>query len=95
MSKKEQTSENPQTGNSSLGVVVGSNTWGVNFQNIIFKTSEAWVKLRDNWWPIHDFELECGLFRIDVMGKLEVHHMVDCEQIKMDGIEYKLEDVYE
>ena len=75
--------------------VIGSNTWGASFQKIIEKTSEAQIYLLNTWWPIHDFELDSGLLRIDVMGKLEVKHMSDCERIKMDNVEYKLEDVYE
>tara|TARA_R110002096_G_scaffold217142_2_gene405164 strand:+ start:1808 stop:2083 length:276 start_codon:yes stop_codon:yes gene_type:complete len=74
---------------------VGSNTWGAKFQKIIAKTSEARVHLLGAWWNINDFELDCGLFRLDVMGMLEVHHMVDCERIEMDGVEYTIEDVYE
>ena len=35
------------------------------------------------------------ILRIDVMGRLEAHHMEDCERIEMDGVEYRLEDVYE
>ena len=79
----------------NIDSVADSNTWGSNFQQIIAKTSEARVQLLGSWWNIYDFELDCGLFRIDVMGKLEVHHMVDCERIEMDGVEYTLEDVYE
>lgn len=26
-------------------------------------------------WPVHDFEVETGLFRIDVMGMLDVMHV--------------------
>jgi hypothetical protein len=29
------------------------------------------------WWPINDFEVETGLVRIDVCGKLEVKHIGD------------------
>ena len=88
--------ENPNTQQPcTIDSVVGGNTWGANFQKIIAKTSEARVHLLDSWWNIYDFELDCGLFRLDVMGKLEVHHMVDCDRIEMDGVEYTLEDVYE
>jgi hypothetical protein len=75
--------------------VVGSNTWGANFQKVILMTSEARIYLLGTWWPIHDFELDCGLLRIDVMGKLETYHKSDCDRIEMDGVEYTLEDVYE
>jgi hypothetical protein len=35
-------------------------------------------KLRGReWWPIHDFEVETGLVRIDVCGKLEVRRIAD------------------
>jgi hypothetical protein len=29
------------------------------------------------WWPIHDFEVQTGLVRIDVCGKLDVKHIGD------------------
>jgi hypothetical protein len=29
------------------------------------------------WWPIYDFEVQTGLVRIDVCGKLEVKHIGD------------------
>lgn len=32
-------------------------------------------------WPIHDIELECGLLRIDVMGRLDVMEMSDVKRI--------------
>lgn len=33
--------------------------------------------LGGKWWPIHDFEVETGLVRIDVCGKLVVKHVGD------------------
>ncbi len=74
---------------------INIDTWGVNFQKVIMATTEARVRLLGMWWHIYDFELDCGIFRVDAMGMLEVHHMVDCEQIEMDGVEYALDDVYE
>lgn len=29
------------------------------------------------WWPINDFEVQTGLIRIDVCGKMEVKHIGD------------------
>lgn len=29
------------------------------------------------WWPIYDFEVQTGLVRIDVCGKLDVKHIGD------------------
>ncbi len=70
-------------------------TWGENFQKVIAGASEAQLQVHGIWWPINDFELDCGLLRIDVMGKLQVKHMSDCEYIKVDGTQYTLDDVYE
>ncbi len=36
------------------------------------------VTLGGKWeWPIHDIEVETGLVRIDVCGKLDVKHICD------------------
>ena len=77
-----------------MNKIKNRNTWGVNFSNIISNYSEAKILLSGTWWNIYDFELDCGLLRIDVMGKLDVFHMSDCEDIIVDGVLYKLEDVY-
>lgn len=90
MSKETTNTEKPCT----IDRVVGS-TWGDKFQAIITKTCESQIYLHGEWWPICEFELDCGLLKIDVMGKTDVYHMSDCEQIRMDGVEYELEDVYE
>lgn len=36
------------------------------------------------WWPVCDFEVETGLMRIDVCGKLQVMQFGDVMEI-MDG----------
>jgi hypothetical protein len=46
-----------------------------------------------SWWHICEFELDCGLFRLDVMGRTEVHHYDDLDKIEVDGIEYTLDDI--
>jgi Lar family restriction alleviation protein len=36
------------------------------------------------WWPVHDIEVETGLVRIDVCGRLQVLHVGDAAQFR-DG----------
>lgn len=36
------------------------------------------------WWPVNDFEVETGLLRIDVCGKLQFKSMGEAMEI-MDG----------
>lgn len=38
----------------------------------------------DEFWPVHDFEVETGMMRIDVCGLLEVKHFGDVAQVR-DG----------
>ena len=47
------------------------------------------------WWPVNDFEVETGLFRIDVVGKLEAWHISDAARIR-DGLgrEYRCDAFY-
>lgn len=33
-------------------------------------------------WPVHDFEVGSGCFRIDVMGRLDVKHIGDATQFR-------------
>ena len=60
----------------SIHSVVGSNTWGASFQKVIAKTSEARLHMLGTWWNIHDFELDAGLFRLDIMGKPQFHNVL-------------------
>lgn len=49
----------------------------------------------DWWWPIHDFEVQTGLHRIDVMGKLDVKHISDVAQFRDEnGHHYHPDDFY-
>lgn len=73
--------------------VISSINWGENFQKIILKCSEARAFMLGSWWHICEFELDCGLFRIDVMERTEVHHYDDLDKIEVDGIEYTLDDI--
>jgi hypothetical protein len=42
--------------------------------------------LGDKYWtPIHDFEVQTGLIRIDVCGLLEVKHISDFTRFRDDG----------
>ncbi len=46
-------------------------------------------------WPIYDIDVETGLLRIDVCGKLEVKHIGDVKFFRDDcGEEHDSEDFY-
>jgi hypothetical protein len=47
------------------------------------------------WWPINDFEVQTGLIRIDVCGKLAVKHIADFTIFRDgDGVERSAEAFY-
>lgn len=39
---------------------------------------------KDWWWPVYDFEVQTGLMRIDVCGKLQVKEFGEVMEIR-DG----------
>ena len=43
------------------------------------------LPLWDGDWPVHDIEVETGLYRIDVCGLLEVRHIDRCLTMKDDS----------
>lgn len=47
------------------------------------------------WWPVNDFEVQTGLYRIDVCGLLQVCHIGD-HFVFMDGngVEHSYEDFF-
>ena len=46
-------------------------------------------------WPIYDIDVQTGLLRIDVCGKLQVKHIADVRFFRdMDGIEHDSETFY-
>jgi hypothetical protein len=46
-------------------------------------------------WEVHDIEVETGLLRINVMGKLSVKHISDVRHFTdMDGTIYDAETFY-
>ncbi len=49
-----------------------------------------------NWvWPVNDFEVETGLFRIDVMGRLDVKHIGEAIRFRdSDGTVHLADDLY-
>ena len=58
-------------------------------QPIILIKSGGWD------WPVNDFEVATGLFRIDVMGKLEVRHIGEAFRFRdADGKEHRAGDFY-
>ncbi len=47
------------------------------------------------WWPVNDFEVQTGLMRIDVCGKLQVKHFGDVMEIRDDnGVSHDPETFY-
>jgi hypothetical protein len=47
------------------------------------------------WWPIYDIEVETGLVRIDVCGKLSVKHVSDFTIFRDDaGVERRADAFY-
>ena len=47
------------------------------------------------WWPVEDIDVETGLMRVDVHGKLEVRRFGEVAEIKsVDGPEHDPEDWY-
>src|SRR6185436_3536472 len=46
-------------------------------------------------WPIHDFEVQTGLIRVDVCGKLDVVHIADFTSFRdANGHEHPAEGFY-
>jgi hypothetical protein len=46
-------------------------------------------------WPLHDIDVETGLLRIDVCGKLQVKHIGEATFFRdMDGVEHDAETFY-
>jgi hypothetical protein len=46
-------------------------------------------------WPVNDIDVETGLMRIDVMGKLDVLHISDVRHFTdMDGVEHDPDTFY-
>lgn len=46
-------------------------------------------------WPVHDIDVETGLLRIDVCGKLDIKHIADVTVFRdMDGEDHDPETFY-
>lgn len=46
-------------------------------------------------WPVHDIDVETGLLRIDVVGKLQVMHIGDVTFFRdIEGVEHDSETFY-
>jgi len=47
------------------------------------------------WWPVHDIDVETGLLRIDVCGKLQAKHIGDAKEFRdADGVVHASETFY-
>lgn len=47
------------------------------------------------WWPVYDIDVETGLYRIDVMGKLDACHISDTAEFRdADGKSHDPETFY-
>jgi len=40
------------------------------------------------YWDVYDIEVETGLIRLDVMGKLDIIHCDDVTKFRVNGIVY-------
>ena len=49
----------------------------------------------DWWWPINDFEVESGMCRIDVMGRLQPRWVIDFSVFRdADGVEHAPDSLF-
>lgn len=49
----------------------------------------------DWWWPVNDIEVATGLYRIDVMGKLEAKHIGGAAEFRdADGGLYNSDEFF-
>jgi hypothetical protein len=49
----------------------------------------AWFIGDADPWPVHDFEVACGIMRIDVCGLLQVKDFCDLKRLQdADGVDY-------
>ena len=52
-------------------------------------------KRLDIWWPVYDIDVETGLLRIDVCGKLQAIHMGDVDVFRdANGKDHDADDFY-
>lgn len=48
-----------------------------------------------HWWEVYDIGVDVPIVRINVAGKLEVHHFSDVAQIRdLEGSEHNPDDWY-
>jgi hypothetical protein len=47
------------------------------------------------WWPMHDIDVETGLLRLDVIGRLDLSHIGDIASFKdAEGAEHDPDTFY-
>ena len=46
-------------------------------------------------WPVHDIDVQTGLMRIDVVGRLQIKHFADVTDLKdADGDQHDADDFW-
>jgi hypothetical protein len=54
-----------------------------------------YAKLSGTWWPVYDIEVQTGLLRLDICGKLQVNHIGEVSRFKdADSNEHATDDFY-
>ena len=67
-----------------MPLLTGTEEWVVAGQ----RGETVWARrygAKDWWWPINDVELDCGIFRIDVCGLLEVWALDECPELRINN----------
>lgn len=84
---------------SESGGVVSSTAWLGDRLRMDYINSLPQPFIAKFWggdeWPIYDIEVQTGLLRIDVCGKLQVKHIADVRLFRdAEGIEHDSETFY-
>lgn len=54
-----------------------------------------WISTFGSEWPVYDIDVETGLLRIDVVGRLDVLHISDCTSFRDSaGTYHDIETLY-
>jgi hypothetical protein len=75
--------------------VVSSDLLDMDYINGLGQLYVRYLGSKDWWWPLYDIDVQTGLHRIDVMGKLDCKHISDVAQFRDDnGKCYHPDDFY-